>query len=185
MYNICVRNKVNIKVTKNMKKLWKCQNLVITLLVVLVIALLALPCGAYIYHGSMDYVSNGFQMIFGRKDGDYYIFKINVFGIVILIILLASLIIPWLNKYLGKYRLLLESFLVLLAANGYLVLPITVNHARLQINEKFHGLLILYLGALILVLAAAISITLFIYSYKKEKQSILSDEENSQTSQQT
>ena len=149
--------------------LFKYQNLVITLLVGLSIALLALPCGAYIYHSSMDYVSSGFQMIFGRKDGDYYIFKINVFGIVMLIMLLASLIIPWLTKQFKQYRMLLESFLVLLATSGYLVLPITVNHARLQINEKFHGLLILYLGALILVLADALSICFFVLSMKNKK----------------
>ena len=169
MYNIRVRNKVNIKVTNNMKILIKHQNLVITLLVGLSIALLALPCGAYLYQGSMDYVSNGFQMIFGRKEGDYHIFKFNVFGFVILIMLLASLIIPWLNKFLKHYRLLLEGFLVLLATNGYLVLPITVNHARLQINEKFHGLLILYLGALILVLAGVFAIYLIILGMKNKK----------------
>ena len=152
-----------------MKILIKHQNLVITLLVGLALTLLALPCGAYIYQGSMDYVSSGFQMIFGRKDGDYYIFRFNVFGLVVMIILLTSLIIPWLKKYLSKYRMLLEGFLVLLATNGYLVLPMTVNHARLQINEKFHGLLILYLGALILVLAGAFSIYLFISDMKNKK----------------
>ena len=169
MYNICVRNKVNIKVTNNMKILIKHQNLVITLLVGLSIALLALPCGGYKYQGSMDYISSGFQMIFGRKEGDYYIFKFNVFGFVILIMLLTIIIIPWLKKYFGKYKMLLEGFLVLLATNGYLVLPITVNHARLQINEKFHGLLILYLGALILVLAGAFAIYIFISDMKTKK----------------
>ena len=92
-----------------------------------------------------------------------------MFGLVVMIILLTSLIIPWLKKYLSKYRMLLEGFLVLLATNGYLVLPMTVNHARLQINEKFHGLLILYLGALILVLAGAFSIYLFISDMKNKK----------------
>ena len=152
-----------------MKILIKHQNLVITLLVGLALTLLALPCGAYKYQGSMDYVSSGFQMIFGRKDGDYHIFKFNVFGLVVMIILLTSLIIPWLKKYLSKYRMLLEGFLVLLATNGYLVLPMTVNHARLQINEKFHGLLILYLGALILVLAGVFAIYLFISDMKNKK----------------
>ncbi len=129
---------------------------------------LFLPCGAYEYEGNVDYLSNGFQMIFGRKDQGYVIFGFNVLGFILFLFLILCLIIPWIKI---KYTFIIETTLLFISCFLYGFLPITVNHERREVHSLFKGQIALYIGLIFLILALIISIYKLLLVLKKEKNS--------------
>ena len=144
----------------------KYSNFIILGLIVISIIFLFLPCGAYVYGASgefKDYVSSGFQMIFGRKGDGYAIFEINILGICMLLLMLFAIIISLTSKIIdSKYTSLLQFVIIGLASFFYYILPSSVNHGRFQINDRFQGEIAVYIGATILLLAGIFALCVFL-----------------------
>lgn len=129
---------------------------------------LLLPCGAYVYGDHIDYLSNGYHLIFGRKDGNYVIYHINIVGIILLLLLMVSAVLAILLRLKDTSLFLFKTVVSLFSIILILLLPITIRHASEMVKELFVVYYGIYVALALASLDSVLSLVSFWQAVKKQ-----------------
>lgn len=149
-----------------MERLIKYSKYIISILVLSCFVLLFFNCGVYRNGSIVLHESTGYEMIFGKQTNGVSILKFNVIGFVLLLTMLASCVVLFLEKYIGKKTRLISLVCLLTSSILFFLLPSTVSHAVIKNAHLFSSLPCVIIGANILFVTALFSI--FIIVVKEE-----------------
>ena len=149
-----------------MERLIKYSKYIVSLLVFSCFVLLFFNCGEYRSESIVLHESTGYEMIFGKQTNGVRILNFNLFGFVLLITMLASSVVLFLEKYIGKKTRLISLICLLISSILFFLLPSTVSHAVIKNAHLFSSLPCVIIGANILFVTALFSI--FIIVIKEE-----------------
>ena len=136
-----------------MKFIGKYKHLIVSIMMVIALAMLFLPCGYYLTYNIISYRANGFQIIFGLKDVEYVIYGFNIFGLIMILLVAFCAILPFTKLKDHNLFYLIEAILSLVSTILMITLPKSTNHAREGVRDLFHGDAGIYFGTMILALA--------------------------------
>lgn len=142
---------------------------IIAFMVLICFIFLFFDCGRFFgSNGKTLLFTTGYQMIFGKVEEDYQILSFNTQGFLLLILMVCSIIVPFLKKIIGKYTKLLATLLLLLITILYFGLPSSVVHTTSFIYNNYQGLAIVYIGSSLLLLTFIYSIYVTYLEFKQK-----------------
>ena len=145
-----------------MNKLVSYSKYIVSALVLIGLILLFFDCGVYKSGNIRMLESSGYEMIFGKKNQGTAILGFNTTGLIMLISMLASCIVLYFEKQIGKYTRLLSIILLLISSVLFLTLPSSVVHLSLEKANLFSSLPCIIIGANLLFVTALFSIFVLI-----------------------
>lgn len=118
---------------------------------------LLFPCSSYEVVDQTLYEFEGIELVFGYQSGKYEILGFNIFGLLMFIFLLVSIIAPLFYDRKPKLEIIIETFSLLMAVILYFLLPITTNHLTKNIEDIFKVNAVIYIGAGLLTISLLLS----------------------------
>ena len=134
-----------------MKKLLKYDKYIILGIIIAYFILLIFPCGQYMYGNHIDYRASGYSLIFGLKDGDYSVYKFNVYGFIVMLLYLSVIPILFIKKLKGKNTLVASIALSVFSIMSIFSMNL-VNHGGSGVSSYFVVITFYYIFTILLAL---------------------------------
>ena len=151
-----------------MKKLINISKYIVCTMVFASLILLFFNCGVYQSGNIILHKSTGFEMIFGKQQNGISILNFNIFGFIMILTMICSCVVLFLEKQIGKKTHLASLVLILVSTVLYFMLPSTVSHSDMSMAHTFSGLPLTIIGTNVLFVTALFNIFVIVIKSDQE-----------------